>query len=111
MRDLPYQKIDTIKLKPCPFCGHTQQHSQEERVRCWIGGGEVYVQCGVCKAQGFRVPLPGHIDELNEFINDVDLTFFDLSDNPREWESDELYLWMALFAARFWNNRHAPRDP
>lgn len=109
--DEVYAQLDKIFLLPCPFCGHTQQHGPEERVRLWYGGDGVYAQCGVCNAKGFRVPLPGHIDELKEFVHDVDLEAHGLSDDPNDWENDQLILWMGLFAAKFWNNRREPRDP
>jgi len=110
MRDLPYDLVDTIKLKPCPFCGHTQQSSQETRPRIWIGGMDTHVQCGACKSRGFNMPLPGHIDELNEFMDDVaEVDIFNLPKNPRDFGDGELYLWMGQFVAKFWNNRKPPR--
>jgi len=109
-RALLYDKIDTIELKPCPFCGHTQKSSQETRPRLWIGGMDTYVQCGACKARGFRVDLPDHIDDLNEHMDLVaDVDVFSLPSNPRDFGEGEIYLWMGQLAAKFWNNRKEPR--
>jgi hypothetical protein len=109
--DHPYDKVDQIKLKPCPFCGHTQQSSQETRPRIWIGGMDTYVQCGACKSKGFNMPLPNHVDELKEFMGDVaEVDIFDLPDNPRDFKRGELDLWSAQFVAKFWNTRREPRS-
>lgn len=109
--DLPYALVETIELKPCPFCGHTQHGGEPEtRVRCWIGGMDTYVQCGACKAQGFRVDVPGHIDDLDEFMDFVaEVDIFDLPKNPRDFGRGQLDLWMAQLAAKFWNIRREPR--
>jgi len=112
MRDVPYGLIETIELKPCPFCGHTQHEKDWElRVRCEIDCMDTYVQCGACKARGFCMPLPGHIDKLNEFMDDVaEIDIFNLPKNPRDFKEGQLYLWMAQYAAKFWNNRKPPRE-
>ena len=56
------------------------------------------------------MPLPGHIDELKEFVDDVaEVDIFDLPKNPRDFEDGQLYLWMGQFVAKFWNTRKPQR--
>lgn len=110
-RDLSYDLVEQIELKPCPFCGHTQNEEDwENRVRVLIGGMDTYVQCGACKSQGFYVSLPGHVDELNEFMDQVaEVDIFGLPKSPRDFGDGQLDLWMAQLAAKFWNIRREPR--
>ncbi len=111
MRDIPYDKIALIELKPCPFCGHTQRGVEPDtQVRLVFSVMAAYVQCGCCRATGFHVGVPGHIDELNEFMDMVsEVDVFGLPPNPRNFKDGDLDLWMAQLAAKFWNNRKPPR--
>jgi len=111
MREPPYDKIELIDLKPCPFCGHTQRGVEPNtRVRIMFVGMAVYVQCGRCRAIGSSVGIPGHIDELGAFMDMVaDVDIFGLPSNPRAFNDCELDLWMSQLAAKFWNNRKPQR--
>jgi len=112
MSDFPYERVEQgIKLKPCPFCGSTQDaEAWEDRVRCiQTDAMSCGVICGRCKSSGFRLGLPDHIDDAKNLPDEVD-DVFGLTKNLDERKEGDLWLWMAQFVAKCWNTRKPPRD-
>jgi len=108
MPDFPWERFADYPLKPCPFCGATQDAPFEERVMLVQCGSGVRVECNICKAQGNTVDLPGRTEELAEFRDLVD-DVYDLPQNIEDWGLEHVWLFNGQLAARFWNNRRTPR--
>lgn len=110
--DFPYERVEQgIELKPCPFCGSTQDaESWEDRVRCiQTDAMGCSVVCGRCNSKGVRLGLPDHIDDAVPLLDEV-ADVFGLTRNLNERGADDLWLWMAQFVSKCWNTRREPRQ-